>query len=115
MRRVLSLIFAVAIVAGTAMSAQAATPHWRLQDMPSPPQGVPSFSGVSCPTTTVCVAVGSIDYSDSGGHGHIIQAIERWRDGKWSVEAAPAGTSDTLLRAVSCASTTTCLAVGSSI
>lgn len=112
MRRILGLFFAVAIVIASAMSAQAAAPQWRLQSVPTLAQGYPAFSGVSCPTTAVCVAVGSVDYFDSGGHGHTIQAIERWQGGQWQVQSTPPSSQSTFLTAVSCPSTTACLAVG---
>jgi hypothetical protein len=115
MRRISALLFAVAIVIASALStpsALAAAPQWRLQSVPGLSQGNPTFSGVSCPTTTVCVAVGSVEYFDSNGHGHTIQAIERWQGGQWHVQSAPAANQDTALNAVSCASASACLAVG---
>ena len=69
------------------------------------------FQGVSCGSPTMCVAVGS--YLDSSGHSHIL--AESWNGSSWTVTP----TSDPLyntasgMNAVSCVSTTSCVAVGS--
>jgi hypothetical protein len=69
-----------------------------------------SFEGVSCATTTNCVAVGVTSGSSQA------PLIESWRNGSWTIATGaslPPGTSFAGLQSVSCASTTTCVAVGS--
>jgi hypothetical protein len=64
------------------------------------------LSGVSCPTTTSCFAVGG---GFSGG-----ALTERWNGKKWSTVASPTppGSNGAELAAVSCATATDCSAVG---
>ena len=68
----------------------------------------PNLSGVSCSSTTACVAVG--EYSTTG-HQHIL--IETLSSGTWtpSKPADPAGTTTPSLGAVSCAGSS-CEAAG---
>lgn len=67
------------------------------------------LTGVSCVSTTFCVAVGN--YTDqTGDHSIILE----WDGTAWSIATGPtygAGIND-LLNSVSCVSTTSCVAVG---
>lgn len=67
------------------------------------------FIGVSCPSTTICVAVGAAGTSDATG------LVERSSDGgqTFTDEPVPVGTPK--LNAVTCFDTTHCLAVGGSV
>jgi hypothetical protein len=66
-----------------------------------------SLSGVSCPSRTACIAVGS--YTDGSGSG--LMLAERWNGVRWSIQPTSQPGAD--LRAVSCTSRTACTAVGS--
>ena len=77
-----------------------------------------SLDGVSCPSASYCVAVGS--YTDTSGLGEGL--LLTWSGGSWSAAAAPlpdnvVGQGTDIehgeLHAVSCASSSSCVAVGS--
>jgi hypothetical protein len=83
---------------------------WTIQSTPTP--GVFSgLNGVSCPTTTTCVAVG---YWDGGIGTKGVPLAEQWNGSTWSSTGAvlPAGAEGGETAYVSCASTTVCEAVG---
>ena len=79
----------------------------------SPPTYSPLtyFNGIVCPSASSCYAVGA-SYSTNG---YLRTLIEHWGGTAWSVQNAPttSGSGDTILSGVSCASTTSCFAVGS--
>jgi hypothetical protein len=65
------------------------------------------LSGVSCVTTSFCVAVGSVDVSSAA------PLIEQWNGTAWSVaQSSPLSTTPTFLSGVSCTSASFCMAVG---
>ncbi len=66
--------------------------------------------GVSCVTTTDCVAVGSSDTALAGEQ----TLIESWRGGAWSIVPSPNPGDSDILSGVSCTSVDDCVAVGSS-
>lgn len=68
--------------------------------------------GVSCASTTWCVAVGG----KLDGSGQPIPLAQVWKGGRWSVQATPepAGSTDSTLDGVSCTSPKACTAVGTS-
>jgi hypothetical protein len=81
----------------------------------SPNQPGPNYnalSGVTCNSPTDCFAVG--DYLKAGGGYATL--IERWDGSAWSIVASPnpTGESDSHLTAVTCTSSTNCVAVGNS-
>jgi hypothetical protein len=82
--------------------------RWSVLTAPAPAQWAQSqLTGVSCPTTTFCFAVGSYL---AGGNAHPL--LERWNGETLtpvSAAAAPAGEMD----AISCLSAKFCVAVGS--
>lgn len=94
---------------------------WADQPVPSPSdaqrstadqQSVVGFDGVSCPTATACVAVGSY-LPSNGGSQRALAGV--WNASAWSATAVPAPprvSGDANLAAVSCASPTACMAVG---
>jgi hypothetical protein len=68
------------------------------------------FLGVSCVSTSFCMAVG--DEFSSGADQNL---AEQWNGTAWSVDATPnkiGSSTENQLSAVSCASTTFCVAVG---
>jgi hypothetical protein len=66
--------------------------------------------GVSCATTTFCMAAGF--YTQSGG-GNDQTLVEKWNGTAWSIVTSPNVASEANdLNAVSCFSTTFCMAVG---
>lgn len=83
---------------------------WTAQIMPKPK--TTSIQGVSCPATNDCEAVGDI----ATGVNQVPFA-ERWNGSGWSVQnaLAPAGISNGFLLGVSCATKTSCVAVGTVI
>jgi hypothetical protein len=69
------------------------------------------LNGVSCTTASACTAVGS--YRGSDGIYHPL--VERWNGSAWSLQTAPnpsQGTAQKAMLAVSCASASSCMAVG---
>ncbi len=80
---------------------------WRVVNTPSLPSFDNSLSGVSCVSSSFCVAVGSTQTQTASQAA----LVERWNGGRWSAErvaASPKG----FLRSVSCASEGDCWAVG---
>jgi hypothetical protein len=69
-----------------------------------------AFGGVSCPTATVCEAVGGY----SNGSPQAIAQAGVWKGSKWVLQTAPKLTNGTDLdeQSVSCPSTSFCEAVG---
>jgi len=85
---------------------------WSIQTTPQPAGATASeFRGVSCTPGIVCVAVGI--YESSGGA--TLALAEAWNGKSWSVQASanPAGSLSSGFLGVSCASASTCTAVGS--
>ncbi len=81
--------------------------RWTLQTAPKPAGVAQSvLHSVSCPTTTMCIAVGSASSSHT--------LIERWNGTSWSIQsgaALPSGAS--ALVGVTCRTTADCFATGS--
>jgi hypothetical protein len=72
--------------------------------------GTAVFKGVSCTSTTNCIAVGSYDTGPSTSHKTL---VERWNGTSWSIMSSPSGTNQhAYLRSVSCVNATNCTAVG---
>jgi RHS repeat-associated protein len=85
---------------------------WSLVSSPVPAGATASqLLGVSCVSTSLCHAVGS--YTESGT---VKTLAITWNGTAWSVTASPnpAGSSETKLASISCVSTTSCSALGSS-
>jgi hypothetical protein len=71
-----------------------------------------SLSAVSCPSTTTCTAVGLFHT----WAGHELTLAERWNGKSWSIQPTPnpaEGSENPTLSSVSCATPTSCTAVGS--
>ncbi|TMB92272.1 MAG: hypothetical protein E6J45_03130 [Chloroflexi bacterium] len=71
--------------------------------------------GVACPAANACTAVGAA-CSVGGAEYFCVTLAERWNGTKWTLQYTPEppGAPSTELDAVSCPSTTTCIAVGTS-
>jgi hypothetical protein len=85
--------------------------HWSIQPVPLPAGGTLStLSGVSCPTTKVCVAVGSYFAS----YGKYATLVERWNGTKWRIESTPnvSASAHDYLVGISCPTPRRCAAVG---
>jgi hypothetical protein len=88
--------------------------EWSVQETPNPPEVLATdsldLSGVSCPSTKECVAVGS--YIKKAGSRE--KLIERWNGKTWAIEevANPPEASELDLISVSCSTTEACTAVG---
>jgi hypothetical protein len=82
---------------------------WAIEPAPEPPGATdPALAGVSCRSSTRCVAV--------GGYRAILGTLaEAWNGSAWSVQttANPAGGLYGYLYSVSCATDWSCIAVGS--
>jgi hypothetical protein len=84
---------------------------WSIQRTPKPTGATFSkLVGVSCPSATTCIAVGS--FINHAGTSMIV--AERWTGTSWSIQrtANPAGAKDSELVDVLCASPTACTALG---
>jgi hypothetical protein len=87
---------------------------WTMVEPPVPPQEGPhdaggTLWGVACASPRKCFAVGSYF---NGRRQRTL--IERWDGARWSIAARlnPQGATSSTLRAISCASPTSCVAVG---
>lgn len=82
---------------------------WTAHTLPLVSGANPQFHGVSCPTTTMCAAVG--EARTSGGQGSLVSV---WNGSSWgtSYTVAIAGTTSAALSGVSCTGPTACTAVG---
>jgi hypothetical protein len=85
---------------------------WTVQPTPNPaPAGLNILFGVSCTSATSCIAVGSYRLTDNSAS---LPMAEQWDGSTWTILSVPSP-SDSVsanLRAVSCASATSCTAVG---
>jgi hypothetical protein len=84
---------------------------WSISSTPNHSTATQSeLNGVSCTSSTVCTAVG-----DDIEGGIDFTLGESLSAGKWSLEKSPnpTGAEDSELNSVSCATTTSCIAVGS--
>ena len=84
---------------------------WSLQHVPDPRGSIDAVFGVSCPSRTLCAAVGAYLSSDSSSH----TLAERWDGRRWSPQSVPdpARARHIQLFGVSCSSSSACAAVGS--
>jgi hypothetical protein len=84
---------------------------WAIQSTPNP-TGSPlsELDAVSCAATNSCTAVGG--YQDSSGEDMMM--AEQWNGSTWAIKTtpAPSGTTISFLYGVSCATPTSCAAVG---
>jgi hypothetical protein len=86
--------------------------EWAIQGLPDPSGAKATWmKGVSCAASTSCVAVGYYENSS----GVTVTLAYNWSGTEWIKEATPnpSGAKESLLRGVSCTSSTACTAVGS--
>jgi hypothetical protein len=85
--------------------------RWTIKTMPVPPDATTTqLSGISCTSATSCVAVG---WDDGGSAG--VTLVEVWNGTSWTIQPSPNppdAAEGSALNAVSCASATSCSAVG---
>ena len=116
MRRLIyigAVALAMAGITGVS-AAPLAVSSWAPQSTPNPTGNMYSeLNGVSCPSATLCLAVGDNDNAS----GTTVTLAERWRAGAWSITSTPvpSGATSSALGGVSCPSTTVCIAVGNYI
>jgi hypothetical protein len=104
---------AVGQTSGGAFAEQLSGTTWSDQTPPNPASSSgASLSNVSCTSATSCIAVGG--YSDDTT-GHRLPLIEQLSGTTWSLmtAASPAGMTYGSLSAVTCTSSSACIAVGS--
>jgi hypothetical protein len=83
---------------------------WRAQPAPNPARASANYlGGVSCPSPSDCTAAGQ-----GNGDGTPFPLGERWRDGRWHLQAVPApvGAAENQLNGIACPAAGRCLAVG---
>jgi RHS repeat-associated protein len=92
---------------GTSWSAQAVP-------LPAGESRYPELAGVSCTSGTACVAVGNVESRPPGSTYRKVPMAARWDGSKWSAESipAPTGAISSGLEDVSCATSSTCMALG---
>lgn len=97
------VVWAIAAVS----TAQAAT--WQVQPAPPVDRGTTALTSVSCSAASACTAVGY--HQPSIGTGQTVAM--RWNGTAWTTQATLRMTGySTVLRGVSCVSTSFCMAVG---
>jgi len=109
-------VAAAAVLAGAVeIPASASVPagasrDWSVTPSPNPRAANGFLNGVSCPTTSVCTAVGA--HVRESGLG--VTLAERRTGGVWAVQSTPnpPGAATSALNAVSCPSGSACTAVG---
>jgi hypothetical protein len=108
-----SLICGLVVVSGAIGPAPAFAQHWFVHLLPGPARPhqrklSARLDGVSCPSPTWCLAVGTV----TARPRHQRPLIEQWNGARWSRQWTPRP-RDGSLDAVSCSSDRTCVAVGS--
>jgi hypothetical protein len=85
--------------------------RWAVSPIATPAGGAATLSGITCRTTTECVAVGSVTPKGATISGAL---IEGWNGTGWTRQAAPTsgGGMSASLVDVSCASAASCVTVG---
>jgi hypothetical protein len=84
---------------------------WSIESTPTPTgASQSSLSGISCPSATVCVAVGSYQTPT----GHQLPLAERREGSGWTIQSTPmpASALNGQLASVACATPISCVAVG---
>ena len=90
---------------------------WAIQDTPNPSGNGGNYStlqGVSCTSSSACIAVGYYVYSNGVNGTSDEPLAERWNGSSWTIQAAatPSGGTQSYFNGVSCASSSACAAVG---
>ena len=108
----LALLGAATAVGTTVGAGPAAADPPVFRVVPSPNGHLPESSllDVACVSTASCVAVGATQGGPTAASDTL---VESWNGRSWSVVASPNAMPDDILEAVSCATTRSCMAVGS--
>jgi hypothetical protein len=88
--------------------------EWKVQAVPSPNgEKASHFTGVSCTSSTDCIAVGTTGRNGEGSE-YSATFAEQWNGTEWSLQATvnPAEVQDDDMWGVSCSSSTACMATG---
>jgi hypothetical protein len=102
------------MVAPSAASA-APAPAWQKVPVPSPLVNAPhTFTSVSCPTASYCMAVGTSGAGAGGAMNEAVPVAETYDGRTWTVRHPPTVRDGTFLDGVSCLSSTDCTVVGTS-
>jgi hypothetical protein len=89
---------------------------WTVQSMPSPTGSTyPMLTSMSCTSSTSCLAAGYY-FTGTGAETREVPFSERWDGTAWTLVAmpTPAGTNSNSIHGLSCGSSTSCNAVGTS-
>ena len=87
---------------------------WRVVPSPSP-SPASELLGVSCVSSTYCIAVGSSGPGQGNSVPSNLTLVEVWDGSTWTVVPSPnTGSPENMLRGVSCVTPTYCVAVGES-
>src|ERR1700722_14970729 len=113
-RLVAALAAALACAGGMASAPAGASTGWVIQKAPRPGTAATDLPGVSCPSATVCTAVGASAMKIGGVNTSVPLAEQRSGGSAWTIQPTPdPGGQGGSLAAVSCTSATACTAVGS--
>ncbi len=86
--------------------------EWAIQSSPNPEgKKFSLLRGVSCSAAAACTAVGNAETSE----GQAASLGERWNGSSWALQSTPntvPGTPEARFENISCASSTSCMAVG---
>ncbi|HEX6489408.1 MAG TPA: fibronectin type III domain-containing protein [Candidatus Dormibacteraeota bacterium] len=84
------------------------TTSWTTEAIANPSGAINTeLTGISCPTSTMCVAVG--DYSTPSGW---VDLAEQWNGSSWAMQSIPAPAPDAYLTGVNCPDSSFCMAAG---
>lgn len=106
-----ALAVATAVSLGSSVFAAGAIPAPSPQTGSSSSTPVGWLADVSCPSVTLCLALGQISTPSKPGYR---QLVEHWNGTRWKLHVAPRQprTAQALLFGISCPSSTHCMAVG---
>ncbi|HEU5063333.1 MAG TPA: RHS repeat-associated core domain-containing protein [Solirubrobacterales bacterium] len=89
---------------------------WSPQALPAPAgeTRLPELTGVSCASGTACTAVGTVESRPPGSTYRKVTLAARWNGSSWSLDSTPTptGATSSSLEAVSCFSSSSCMAIG---
>jgi hypothetical protein len=88
--------------------------HWSIQPTAEPAGATHSeLDAVSCPSATTCTAVGYVTVGPATvGYPSAAPLAERWNGKRWTIQRTPNPGNGAFLEGVSCATRTSCTAVG---
>jgi len=103
----MAVVIVIAAMSPAAASANVTSTGWAAASPTTPQPWDSALLGVSCPATTLCMAVGTTGKPKTSG------LTELWNGTAWALRPTPATTgSEASLTSVSCSGTSTCFAAG---